>query len=98
MRWLTPLQLIWAICFFAAGFGFMIGDLATASVMAGISAAAWLAFAFLACPRCGLHLGRRKPAGLIVPSLKPLPNACPKCGRSRLGVYPFQHLFRREGS
>ena len=90
MRWIVPLQLVWMTTFFTAGFGFWIGEPIAAGIVGLVSLTAWISFGFLACPRCGLHIGRRKSAGLIVPSLKALPTDCPKCGRSRLNVYPFQ--------
>jgi hypothetical protein len=96
MRWIAPLQLVWMATFSTAGFGFWIGEPIAAGIVGLVSLTAWLSFGFLACPRCGLHIGRRKIGGLIVPSLKPLPTGCPRCGRSRLDVYPFQRLVASE--
>jgi len=82
--------------FFTAGVGFWIGEPVAASVIGLVSLAAWLSFGFLGCPCCGLHVGRRRDTGLIVPSLKPLPTECARCGRSKLDVYPFRQFIEPE--
>jgi hypothetical protein len=97
MRWIAPLNLVFMATFFTAAFGFWIGEPVAASIVGLVSLAAWLGGGFLACPRCGLHISRRrKDVGLIVPSLKPLPTECPGCGRSRLDIYPFQQWIAPE--
>lgn len=96
MRWIAPLQLLFMATFFTAGFGFWIGEPVAAGLVGLVALAAWLSVGFLACPRCGLHISRRSTGGLIVPSLKPLPDRCVKCDRARTDVYPFQRLFAPE--
>ena len=96
MRWIAPLTLVGMATFYTAGFGFWIGEPIAATVVGLISLAAWLGNGFLVCPRCGLHISRRKSGGFIVPSLKPLLTECPGCGRTRADVYPFQRLFAPE--
>ena len=78
-----------------------LGSLAvwSTSVIAGISLAL-LALASLGaalgmrCPRCRLGVDSRERAGYEIGYL---PSAdCPKCGRSRQGVWPFQFLLKPE--
>lgn len=83
-------------------FGGMAAVLASLAVwsisyIAGMSLAL-VAVAFLGaalgmrCPRCGLGVDSREHAGYGVGYL---PSAdCPKCGRSRRGVWPFQFLLK----
>ena len=97
MRWIAPLQLVFMATFFTAGFGFWIGEPFAASIVGLVCLAAWLSVGFLACPACGLHISRRRnDVGLIVPSLKPLPDHCVGCGRTRADVYPFQRILAPE--
>jgi len=92
MRWIAPLHLVWMATFFTAGFGFWIGEPVAASIVGGISLAAFIALAQLRCPGCGLELTRRDTRPILIPSLEPLPRDCPGCGRRREGVYPFQRM------
>ena len=92
---MAPLTLISMATFFTAGFGFLIGEPVAATIVGVISLAAWIAGGFLACPRRGLHLSR-KVGGFFAPSLKPHPDHCVGCGRTRADVYPFQRLLAPE--
>jgi hypothetical protein len=92
MRWITPLSLVGMATFYTAAFGFWIGEPVAASIVGGISLAAFIALSELRCPACGLNLGRRDNRPIVFPSLEPAPRDCPGCGRTREDVYPFQRM------
>ncbi len=74
---------------------FSISDIAGMS-LALVAVACLGAAIGMRCPRCGLGVDSRERAGYEVGYL---PSAdCPKCGRSRRGVWPFQFLLRPERS
>ena len=62
--------------------------------LAVLALALFLAAYGMRCPRCRLGVDSRERAGYEVGYV---PSAdCPKCGRSRRGVWPFQFLLRPE--
>ncbi|RZJ43865.1 MAG: hypothetical protein EON86_04410 [Brevundimonas sp.] len=65
------------------------------SLSLGSGAIAFLsAAAGMRCPRCRLGIDSREHGGYAVGYV---PDArCPRCGRDRRGVWPFQFLFRPE--
>lgn len=74
----------------------------SSSHLAGMSLAlAGLVFlgagAGMRCPRCGLGVDSQQRGGYYKVGYVPSAD-CPKCGRSRRGVWPFQFLLRPERS
>lgn len=71
------------------------GQSVTVSVGFAVAALGFLvAAAGMRCPRCGLGLDSRERAGYGVGYVPE--TDCPKCGRSRKGVWPYQFLFKAE--
>lgn len=72
-----------------------MGHNALLSVGFALVAAACLSAAVaMRCPRCGLGLDSQERAVYVIGYI---PDAdCPRCGRSRRGVWPFQFLIRPE--
>ena len=96
MRWLAPLQIAYFTAFFMAAVAFRMGLPAAAIGLGCIVVLAGLSIAELRCPRCGLGLHRRHAERKLFVSVDALPMDCPKCGRSRRSVYPFQRLLKPE--
>ena len=96
MRWLAPLQIAYFTAFFMAAIAFWEGLPAAATVLGVGVLAAGFSILELRCPRCGLGLHRRHAERKFFVSVDALPMDCPKCGRSRKGVYPFQRLLKSE--
>lgn len=62
-----------------------------------IGAAGFLAADQLRCPACGLGVWQKtdQPIEIHWPGDK-IPDDCPRCGRSRRGIWPFQRLLKPE--
>lgn len=69
---------------YLAGIGLVLAALALLGAAAGMR-----------CPRCGLGVDSQYGGGYYKVGYVPAAD-CPKCGRSRRGVWPFQFLLRPE--
>ena len=84
-----------AIGFFAAGFGFLnAGSDSRFLILGAMGALLFIVANLTLCPRCRLNIARRPTK--YRHDLMPIPHHCFRCGRTRIGVWPLQFLFKPE--
>ena len=93
MKWFYTLLALAAIMVFGCIMS-QVGNVERLAMLVVGMAAGVLALN-VKCPRCKLHISGHE-TGTYLPGDPPAASPCPRCGRTRQGVWPFQYLVAPE--